>query len=49
VTLTAGGTITLATSTTLSGSLTVTAGGHGDTLISYAGSGAHHTLFTQSS
>jgi hypothetical protein len=45
VTLTAGGTITLATSTTLTGSLTVTAGGHGDTLISYAGSGAHHTLF----
>jgi hypothetical protein len=45
VTLTAGGTMTLATSTTLTGSLTVTAGGHGDTLISYAGSGAHHTLF----
>ncbi len=47
VTLTAGGTITLATSTTLTGSITVTAGGHGDSLLTYASSGAHHQLFTQ--
>jgi hypothetical protein len=42
VTLTAGGSLTLDTSTALTGALSVTAGAHGDSLITYAGSSEHH-------
>jgi hypothetical protein len=41
VTLTAGGTITLDTTSALTGTLTVTAGTNADSLITYAGSPAH--------
>jgi hypothetical protein len=46
VSLTAGGTITLDTSSALSGSLTVATVNRFDTLISFAGSSAHDPLFT---